>query len=247
MTKMKLFTFPFAGGSSMYYYGWKKKLNPSIEVIPIELAGRGMRHKETLMYTFQETIDDVYKKVMTYLQDEKQEVSFAFFGHSMGSLIAFHLSHVMEENAGRVPSILFLSGRWPPHVARNDFIDIHLSDEELKMKLFDLGGISLELFDNKEFLDLMLTIVRADFQMMSTYEYTDNEVPLSTPIHVLTGIKDYAVNKPDLAEWRQHTTGEFSIQKFKGGHFYITDSSENVLHYINRTLLEMHDIALKKS
>jgi surfactin synthase thioesterase subunit len=46
MQKLKLFCVPYAGGSAKTFLGWKKWLDPGIELIPVELAGRGARVKD---------------------------------------------------------------------------------------------------------------------------------------------------------------------------------------------------------
>ncbi|MCS4470409.1 thioesterase domain-containing protein [Clostridium botulinum] len=46
---MILFCLPYAGGSEAIYHKWKKYLNPSIELSPIELKGRGKRYNEIFM------------------------------------------------------------------------------------------------------------------------------------------------------------------------------------------------------
>lgn len=43
---IKLFCFPCAGGTAQMYYKWKKELSGSFEIIPVELAGRGLRTGE---------------------------------------------------------------------------------------------------------------------------------------------------------------------------------------------------------
>ncbi|MEB9902773.1 thioesterase domain-containing protein, partial [Bacillus cereus] len=48
MQKTKLFCFPHAGGSAFSYAKWKNYFNPYIEIVPIELAGRGYRIEENL-------------------------------------------------------------------------------------------------------------------------------------------------------------------------------------------------------
>ncbi|MBI5538973.1 MAG: thioesterase, partial [Bacteroidia bacterium] len=40
---MKLFCFPYAGGSSVVFNNWKSYLRYDIELRAIELAGRGKR------------------------------------------------------------------------------------------------------------------------------------------------------------------------------------------------------------
>ncbi|NJR66738.1 MAG: putative thioesterase, partial [Leptolyngbyaceae cyanobacterium CRU_2_3] len=44
--RLRLFCFPYAGGSSLIYRTWSESLPPAIEVCPIELPGRGTRMME---------------------------------------------------------------------------------------------------------------------------------------------------------------------------------------------------------
>lgn len=43
MSKIKLICIPYAGGSAQVYKKWEKYIHSSVEVVPIELAGRGKR------------------------------------------------------------------------------------------------------------------------------------------------------------------------------------------------------------
>ena len=83
MKKIKLFCFPHLGGSASIYYQWKTMIHKNIEIIPIELAGRGERNKEPFCKNFKELLLDISIQI-TNNHLEK----YAFFGHSMGALIA---------------------------------------------------------------------------------------------------------------------------------------------------------------
>ena len=63
MQKTKLFCFPHAGGSAFSYAKWKNHFNPYIEVVPVELAGRGYRIEENLYQSMEEAVNDVYNKI----------------------------------------------------------------------------------------------------------------------------------------------------------------------------------------
>jgi surfactin synthase thioesterase subunit len=51
-------------------------------------------------------------------------------------------------------------------------------------------------------------------------------VPLPCPIYAFGGSDDPLVSEPDLHEWRSRTTGEFSVQIHRGGHFYLSDGPQ---------------------
>lgn len=59
INKVNLFCLPCAGGSATFYSKWNKLIDSSIEVIPIELKGRGFRMSEDFYLNFEEMIDDI--------------------------------------------------------------------------------------------------------------------------------------------------------------------------------------------
>ncbi|MFH4077473.1 thioesterase domain-containing protein, partial [Acinetobacter baumannii] len=80
VSKIKLFCFHHAGGSSSAYYNWKDYLNKDIEIIPIELAGRGKRLKVPVYTSMEEAVLDIYDLMKPNLDGSP----FAIFGHSVG-------------------------------------------------------------------------------------------------------------------------------------------------------------------
>ena len=84
---MILFCLPYAGGSEVAYYKWKKYLHPSIELIPIELKGRGKRFNEIFYESLEEAVDDIFENI----KDKIINNDYAIYGHSMGSLLSYEL------------------------------------------------------------------------------------------------------------------------------------------------------------
>ncbi len=58
-TKIKLFCIPYAGGSARTFLGWKRWLDPSIELIAVELTGRGDRAGLPLYNEVSEAVADI--------------------------------------------------------------------------------------------------------------------------------------------------------------------------------------------
>lgn len=232
MDKIKLFCIPWAGGSALPFYKWKKHLDQWIELIPIELSGRGHRRASPLYSTFEEAVEDVFTCVNDYLDGSP----YAFFGHSMGSLIAFEVSYKFKGIGEKEPEYLFMSGRWAPNIIKQNPIDCNMSDEEMKIAMIGLGGTAEDLFEDEEFMSIVIPVLRADIKITESYKYSERSCRLNSCIAAMTGIKDISVSNSDLLEWKKHTDREFSIGKFKGGHFFINDSMESVVKFVNTQL-----------
>lgn len=92
MTKIKLFCLPYAGGSSVIFNSWKQYIDPSIELVPIELAGRGKRINEPLYNGVNDAVEDVFGLIKNKITD----TPYALFGHSMGGMISYELAQKIK-------------------------------------------------------------------------------------------------------------------------------------------------------
>ena len=71
MTKIKLFCFPYGGGSAAVYYDWKQYLNENIELYAVELAARGRRIHEPNYNSVDDAVDA--NELFTILMGERVE------------------------------------------------------------------------------------------------------------------------------------------------------------------------------
>jgi surfactin synthase thioesterase subunit len=103
---MKLFCFPCAGGSATVYHKWKIYLSDTVDLYPVELAGRGAMARFPLYADFGAMVEEVFRRIKPNLTDGP----YAFFGHSMGARLSFELAHSIRD-AGMVgPESMFISG-----------------------------------------------------------------------------------------------------------------------------------------
>jgi medium-chain acyl-[acyl-carrier-protein] hydrolase len=163
------------------------------------------------------------------------EPPYAFFGHSMGALVAFELARKMRREGLPAPAYLFVSAHRAPQLPNPDPTKHLLPDDELVAHLRDLEGTPPEVLAHPELLDMVLPTLRADLTLLNTYDYVA-EPPLTTPILALGGIGDKIVGRPQLAAWREVTAGAFAVQQFPGGHFYLHKVHPMLMQVLRRTL-----------
>lgn len=235
---LRLFCFPHAGGSAHIYRSWQRFLPSEIEVCPVEIPGRGM-----LMH------QDAYTKLPALVEHIASElhphfsVPFAFFGHSMGSLISFELARYLRRHNAVAPVYLFVSGNTAPQLPRQKPPMYNLGHQEFLDALHSLNGTPEEILENPELMQLMVPLLRADFEMVETYQYRP-ELPLDCPIAAFGGFEDQDAEQEELQSWELQTTEAFSLDMFSGDHFFLRAVQPLLLEKI-RTKLERSSVAVR--
>jgi len=213
---LRLFCFPYAGGGASAYHPWARLLAPAVEVCALQLPGRETRRSEPLYTDFDETIVGL-SAVIEPLLDKP----FAFFGHSLGALLAFETALYLRQGGQPQPQHLLLSSRRPPQLPEPFPPIAFLPEAEFVAEIqrrYD--GIPQAILQEPELMSLFVPVLRADFAVLESHVYHD-EKPLSAAMTVYGGSADPIVTAAALGLWRQHTTGDFTLQQYTGGHFYL--------------------------
>lgn len=233
MTKTKLFCFPYAGGSTVIFNNWKQYIDPSIELEPIELAGRGKRINEPLYNGVNDVVDDVFN----LMNHKINNTPYALFGHSMGGMISYELAQKIKRNNLPSPIHIFFSGRSAPHVKREEDEKYHLmSEEKFKNEIIDLGGTPPEFFNHPELMEVFLPLLKSDFKLAETDLYKGEIEPLNCNITVFLG-KEENLTAEQCDGWKKHTKGLCSIHYFEGNHFFINNETKQIVKFINNVIL----------
>lgn len=219
---LRLFCLPYSGASAMVYSRWRHSLPAAIEVIPVELPGRGRRFGQPLATDFQALGRQLASELAGQL-----DVPYALFGHSLGALLAHEVAHALRARGCTAPTRLFASGTAAPTRRDTQRFARLQSDEQLLAELRDLNGTPPELLANAELMALTLPVLRADFALCAHYRPLARP-PLDCPIHVLAGHQDSATRE-DLDAWGLETRGGCSLDLFDGGHFFIHEQAPAVL------------------
>lgn len=215
--QMSLFCFAHAGGGASVFRLWSEGLPRSIRVIPVQLPGREDRIKEPPYTRMVALLDPLLRALRPHF-----DLPFAFFGHSLGALIAFELARELARRNERGPVRLFASARRAPHLPRSRRLIYHLPASEFIRELKTYKGTPSAVIADPDLLALLLPTIRADFALNETYTYAAGPL-LACPISALGGVEDDHVNPDELEAWAKETHGDFSIRMFPGGHFYLRD------------------------
>lgn len=228
--RLRLFCFPYAGGGASIFYPWTRELPAEVEVCPVQLPGREGRMAETPFQRMEALVPAIAEALRPYM-----DRPFAFFGHSNGAIMSFELARLLRREGRRMPLHLFLSGRPASHVPSRHPKIHHLPQEEFERELRRLQGTPEEILQNREIMELITPLLRADFALAETYEYVP-EAPLDVPISAYGGARDADVPVEDVEAWREHAAGPFRMQVFPGDHFFINGDRAMVLRELSREL-----------
>jgi medium-chain acyl-[acyl-carrier-protein] hydrolase len=220
---MRLFCFPYAGGSASIFRQWPESLPDTVEVCAVQLPGRGSRLLEPPMTAMPQLIQALAQALLPHL-----DKPFAFFGHSMGTTISLELARYLRAEFRVEPVHLFVSGSRAPQVRKTEPPNYDLPEAEFLEVLRRLDGTPTEILEHPELMQLMLPVLRADFQLVQTYAYTA-AAPLDCPITAYGGLQDKEVDRKRLQAWRSQTTAQFSLNMIPGDHFFIHTSQPILL------------------
>ena len=216
-SRLRLFCFPYAGAGAVIYRAWSEALPADVEVCPVQLPGRGTRLMERPFTRMSELVEALAPALAPLL-----DKPFAFFGHSLGALISFELARRIRGQYGMHPVRLFVSAGRAPQIPHCDSPIHSLPEKEFMGELRRLNGTPTELLDHEELMQIMLPLLRADFEMYETYLYS-TEPPLNCPISAFGGRSDHRVGNRDLEAWQAQTTRSFSLRIFPGDHFFLRE------------------------
>ena len=110
--QLRLFCFAYAGGSAWIFRPWAKQLpTTNIEICAIELPGRGKRLVEPALTDLATIVESLGPQLLPLL-----DLPFAFFGHSMGALVAFELCRWLRSAVQLAPKHVWISAARAPHL-----------------------------------------------------------------------------------------------------------------------------------
>ncbi len=205
---------PHAGASASAFGPLARALPEHIEALSVQYPGRQGGPGYQGFHDIGELADQVCEELRPWY-----DRPLAVYGHSMGSVIAFELTRRLEA-AGVRPARLFVSGRRSP----SDGLGVHVpnNDEEIVAELKELGAVPARLLDKPKYRDLILTVVRNDYAANSRY-LASADATVDAPITLLLSDEDPYLDATAAAGWKIHTTADFTMVPFRGGHFFLND------------------------
>lgn len=213
---LRLFCFPYAGGVAEIYHSWLSDLPDDVELVAIQYPGHLQDSKSRLYTDMERLVTDLLEELRPLL-----DKPYALFGHSMGALAAYTFTHTLLEQGLRLPEHLFVSARNPPQLPVVSPAIHRMSISEFIQILRAFKVLPDEVLMNPGLLNVILPILRADFQMIETWSYNPAVPLLPVPVHAFAGINDTLALPKHMAQWAQLTERSFKLITFPEQHYFL--------------------------
>lgn len=228
--RLRLFCAPHAGAGAGVYRAWAERLAPGIEVVALRPPGRETRYGEPVPTSIAETVPAVLAEIEDWL-----DAPYAWFGHSLGALVAFECCRALAGRGAPPPHRLLVSGRPAPQLPSRLPPFHALPDAQLAELMREYGGTPLEVLDDPSALAVLLPVLRADLTASETYRYRPGAA-LDCPLSVFGGRDDRFADPRDVAAWSVHSRSTAVVRLLPGSHFFLHERPERILPLIVRDL-----------
>jgi pyochelin biosynthetic protein PchC len=226
--EIRLVCFPHAGGSGGTYVECFADLRPLVDVVGVQLPGRGWRSSEPAL--------DSMPALVVALAGELEgdhRTPWLFFGHSFGGALAYAVAERLQRQTPEFPlAALIVSSCPPPHLpSRRARALWQLPRAEFFSELHKLSGLPEDILSNTKLQDWVEPALRADIRARDVWAagFVAPSGRLGIPIFPVGGTLDPSVPAEDLEGWASYTERASDVCLFEGGHFYFRDEPAPVL------------------
>lgn len=224
--RLRLFCVPFAGAGASTFNAWPSAFPDTVELHAVQLPGRESRYAEPALGDVDEAVRQVADAMEPCLDQ-----CYAVFGYSMGALLAFEIVRELRRRNAPMPLQLFVAARRAPQLAAARPRLAHLPREAFLRQVSEYCDSPPVAWQNPDLLEIVLPVLRVDMALCEGYVYR-REPPFHFPIQAFAGRRDASAPLSTVQDWREHTSGEFAIKVFDGGHFFVNVAQSQVQRVI---------------
>ncbi|MEY9846726.1 surfactin synthase thioesterase subunit [Streptacidiphilus sp. BW17] len=235
---MRLFCLPHAGGTSRVFKSWPQFLGGQIlgedvELVPLDVAGRGTRLREKGPESFAAAADDLARIVAERCVGD----DYALYGHSMGALLAYEVAHRLAERGCQSPVLLFAAACRPPGYRRPGPMLHSFPDAAFLGALAAFGGLPVEILHDRELTEFYAGLVRDDYRLYEEHAAVVAPRRLACPISVILGTEDPIAPAAAAADgWRAAAGGPLDVLALDGAGHFFDDRIKEIGEFVARSL-----------
>ncbi|MFN8371185.1 MAG: beta-ketoacyl synthase N-terminal-like domain-containing protein [Bacteriovoracaceae bacterium] len=224
----RIFIFlPFGFGNKNMSKSWDYTLKEETEVWLVSLDNNS---------TWKNLINNIVNEISPYL-----DLPFVFYGHSMGSLVAFEVIQYIEKKMNKSPILFIPSASGTPEIFQrlkytSPFLDITKDLDWTKTReVLERNNYLLPIKSGLAFLTE--NEVLNDIELIQNYSYNGYQV--KAPIMAIFANNDILVKDPlVVSSWRNFTTGEFLFEEIDGNHLYFISPPKSFFQKLDNVLSE---------
>lgn len=250
--RLRLFCLPYGGRGASLFRTWPDALPADIDVCPVQLPGREDRADERCLED-PDALLDVLEPVVRAHADRP----FAFYGHSVGALLAYRLAHRLAPTHGDRLRHLFVAAFGCPAAGADPLLgrvtdacrdlglpDLPTAGEVLRVRrarpvaFHDALAGRLGKDTAERLFGAAEPALFADLRLVHGYRHDPAEPRLRVPVTALHGAGDPVVAEADMRAWGRVTDGRFRLDVLPGDHYFChpDQSLDRVLRLITEHL-----------
>ena len=230
--RARLICFPYAGGGAAAFTAWTRFLPNEVQLVAVQYPGRHHLLSEPAVPRMDELAERIAQQLEPLLYTSLPTV---FYGHSMGSLVAFEVLRRLRDRKAPLPDHLQVGSFAAPHLPFAD-AGFHLfsDDRLLEAVAARYEVIPTEFLADPEWRRMLLGALRADFELLHHYRFRP-ATPLPVPVDAFFGTED-CIPGDSVSAWGQHTSGSFACAPIFGGHFFFRPDPTLLLNRVMAAL-----------
>ena len=230
----RLLCLHHAAGSARFFQPWGQELATDIELWAASLPGRDDRLNEPPITNIQQAT--------RHLADHfpPTDKPWILFGHSMGAALGYELCQFLRQLGRPLPDALVISAQQAPHCHPRGCLH-QQPDYALLSELKRVGATPPAFFEIPELCQLILPMLRADYQLIESWPTDTPSDILSCPIELFLGDNDEELKPEEALPWAAYTSKACRTHRFAGDHFYLIPNQArvvNVLEQIGRECVQ---------
>ena len=233
--------FTYAGGSSRTFASWKAELirrglDQTVQILAVELRGRGKRSEEDIAATVQEDdaeLQNIAEGLTRHLKKVQRGTSVVLCGLSMGALYAIRVSNMVHAPNGVSLSEIVLAGRCPPfdqiengQNGQNAGDLKPFTEEDIAQYNLTSTEITESAAWREHFLPLLLSDLAVDQRLSLSSEL---RVPSKFDVRIVCGMKDPSFPQEKAVDWERVGGNTFKVTLVRGGHEFLNEKVSEML------------------
>lgn len=210
----RLICLPPAGAGPSLFRSWVQNSESLFNVVPVALPGREAHFTKPLPRDIQSLADHVGNEITGLLQ-----APYALFGYSMGAVVAYELLRHLSVRRLPLPDAFYILGSNAPDRVLEGREPIHsMTSEDFHQSLVEIGGTPDEILRDREAMALFEPVLRNDFRICETYEFTPPHLPVAFPVHVFVADADHLVSWNAAGAWENCIGQNITMHRIEGAH-----------------------------
>ena len=265
-TKTLLFCFTFAGGIAESTFGdWNSRVHDWIQVVPIDVPGRGRRSNESESQSLKAIATDI----AAFFRNSP--LPYAIFAHSTGAILMYEVLALLHASGDTSKLLMAFPSGCPTPSAFEDFskelfmkgfqtesqkasksellsalegllsVDYMKTNPDIVLNALEksqvFSGIE-KLRSNSALYNTIIPLIMNDISMILQYEFEPKDI-FDCNLLCFKGAADSTYSNEAAKQWSNVTVGQVNIVEVNGDHFFITNTgtSEMILKKISSLLI----------